>query len=100
MNVLLCILLIGAFIFLFSILCAFGLQAARAAFPTHQIPLTTISYQIDHQHGDMEQYVAKATSAKSDPQQQILVMNVTNGRVAVRACENPDTQVGKSAPEP
>jgi len=81
MNVILCILLIGAVILLFFILCAFGLQAARAAFPTYQIPPTTYSYQIDRQHGDMERFVAKATPASGNPQQQIWVLEVDKGRV-------------------
>jgi hypothetical protein len=98
-SVILCIVLIAA-IFLFFVLCVFGLQAARARVPTHQIPLTTYSYQIDDQHGDMEQYVATAMSASGVSQQQIWVKGVTNGRVAFCACEIPGTQAGKPTPEP
>ncbi len=92
MNVILCILLIAATIFLFFMLCAFGLEAASAALPTYEVPPTAYSYQIDRQTDDIERCVAKHTSASSNPHEHIRVINATNGRVAFCANENPGRQ--------
>ncbi len=100
MNVILCMFLIAAVVFLFFILCAFGLQAARAAFPKNQIPATTYSYQIDRQRGDMERCVVKTTPASGNPQDQVWVIDVTNGPAGFCVCKTPGEQVGKPAPEP
>jgi hypothetical protein len=58
MNVILCIFLIVAVIFAFFTLCAFALEAARAALPTYEEPPTAYSYQIDRQTDDLERCVA------------------------------------------
>lgn len=100
MNVILCIFLIAAITFLVFILCAFALQAARAALPTYEVPPTTCSYQIDRQHGDIEQCVAKPTPVSGNPDQHIWVINATNGRVAFYAHENPGGQDGKTTTQP
>ncbi|HTT04429.1 MAG TPA: hypothetical protein VMF64_04015 [Steroidobacteraceae bacterium] len=80
MSLILCILAVAAIIFLFFIVCAFGLQAARDAVPTHQIPTTTYSYQMDRQHDDIMPCMVKATPADGNPQEQVWVMEANNGR--------------------
>ena len=61
MNVIFCIFLIAATILLFSTLCAFALEAARAALPAYEEPPTAYSYQIDRQTDDIERCIAKLT---------------------------------------
>ena len=88
MNVILCIFLIAAIVFLFFTLCAFALQAQRAALPTYEVPPTAYSYQIDRQTDDLERCVVKYAPASGNPHQHIWVINVTNGRAAFCADEN------------
>lgn len=75
MHVILSIFVIAVIILLVFGLCAFALQAARAALPKYEKPPTTYSYQVDGEHGDIERRVAKPASASGDPGQHIWVIN-------------------------
>jgi len=95
MNIILCIFLIAAIIFLFFTLCAFALQAARAALPTYEEPPTAYSYQIDRQTDDLERWVAIHKAATVDAHHHIVVINVTKDRAAFWA----DGKRGRSTDE-
>jgi len=95
MNAILCIFLIAAIIFLFFVLCAFALQAARAALPTYEEPPTAYSYQIDRQTDLVERCVVIYKAAADNSDRHRLVINVTNSRAALCVNEKPGTQLGR-----